>query len=307
MKCYHICLSGNEEIMFRTHEDYCRGINCMLIAAYRTKSVILAYAFMSTHIHVCVRTDQPYKLITRYRYAYTRYFNSKYFRKGKLGNISPYIVELDGLYHTIAAISYVLRNPLHHGVCETAFAYPYSSIHSYFKKSMGAMMINPNIDNILPRHKQYHYLPSRANLPDTYTMSLTGILNSDKTVDYADVEHLYVSARSFCYYMNRISGESWIQEQQKDQNGKEAISLELIEKGVSSHSINDMLKYEHGRFDCSKLSDMELCTIIDCEYIDRGKGDSVYTIEKGRKENILGQLKTRFRNSTKQLRRCLHF
>ena len=81
-----MCLSGKDEIMFRTDEDYRRAINCLVLAAYKTESSILAYAFMSTHVHLCIKTSNPYKVMTIYRYAYTRYFNNKYHRRGKLGD-----------------------------------------------------------------------------------------------------------------------------------------------------------------------------------------------------------------------------
>ena len=127
MKYYHICLSGKDEIMFRTDEDYCRAINCMALAAYKTDSKILAYAFMSTHVHLCIRTDHPYKVITTYRYAYTRYFNAKYKRSGKLGERYFFKQEIYGIMHLLTTIAYILRN-------RTGRPIPYSYSHMLYSE-----------------------------------------------------------------------------------------------------------------------------------------------------------------------------
>lgn len=200
-----MCLSGKDEIMFRTDEDYRRAINCLVLAAYKTESSILAYAFMSTHLHLCIKTDNPYKMMTIYRYAYTRYFNKKYRRQGKLGEVHPFVIELDGLYHILTAICYVLRNPLHHGVSETAFGYPYSSIQVYFRKAMGKDNIKD--EKILSLRHHSRHLPHHTIKPEKYRMNVQGTYIMSDYVSHLEVEHMFVTARSFCFYMNRISSE----------------------------------------------------------------------------------------------------
>ena len=63
-KTYHLCLSGKHEVLFRCREDFIRGINCLCLAAIKTQSSLLAYSFMSNHVHICVRTDCPEKFMT---------------------------------------------------------------------------------------------------------------------------------------------------------------------------------------------------------------------------------------------------
>lgn len=295
-----MCLSGKDEIMFRTDEDYRRAINCLVLAAYKTESSILAYAFMSTHVHLCIKTSNPYKVMTIYRYAYTRYFNNKYYRRGKLGEVHPFVIELEGLYHILTAISYVLRNPLHHGVSETAFGYPYSSIQSYFRKGMG----KDNIDEekILSLRHHSSHLPHHTKRPEKYRMSEQGTYIMSDYVSHLEVEHMFVTARSFCFYMNRISSEEWMKEQEKDQNGKDTISLQRIEAGVSHNSLSDMLKNEHGKSNYKKISDIELCTLIDKSL---PSDSSVYTISDRTKERIYRDLIKVHRAEHIQTLRCL--
>lgn len=300
MKYYHICLSGKDEIMFRTDEDYCRAINCMALAAYKTNSKILAYAFMSTHVHLCIRTDHPYKVITIYRYAYTRYFNTKYFRRGKLGEIHPFIIEIDGLYHILAAICYVLRNPLHHGVSETAFGYPYSSITAYFKKSLGTAkdIVYLNERNV------YKYIPRHTCRPTNYRMNIEGVYINENFIAYKEVEHMFVTARSFCYYMNRLSSEEWLKEQDNDNNNIGQINLQRIESGIKYNSISEMLQNEHGRLNYKKLTDIELCAIIDNSL---PKNSSIYTISYATKEKLQNSIIKKYKCDYLQVRRCLGY
>ena len=37
-KTYHLCLSSDDEVMFRDLEDYNRGFNCFALALYMTDS-----------------------------------------------------------------------------------------------------------------------------------------------------------------------------------------------------------------------------------------------------------------------------
>lgn len=295
-----MCLSGKDEIMFRTDEDYRRAINCLVLAAYKTESSILAYAFMSTHLHLCIKTDNPYKMMTIYRYAYTRYFNKKYRRQGKLGEVHPFVIELDGLYHILTAICYVLRNPLHHGVSETAFGYPYSSIQVYFRKAMGKDNIKD--EKILSLRHHSRHLPHHTIKPEKYRMNVQGTYIMSDYVSHLEVEHMFVTARSFCFYMNRISSEEWMKEQEKDQNGKDKISLQRIEAGVTHNSLSDMLKNEYGRSNYKKISDIELCTLIDKSL---PSDSSVYTISDRAKEKIYRDMINVHRSDHVQTLRCL--
>lgn len=102
--------------MFRQDRDYIHANNCLCLAAHKTDSSLLAYSIMSNHAHIGVRTEDPHEFMKAYRYPYNRYFNQRYGRKGMLGEKHFFQCEIDGLYHLLAAISYILRNALHHGM-----------------------------------------------------------------------------------------------------------------------------------------------------------------------------------------------
>ena len=296
-RTYHLCLSGGDEVMFRQKEDYVRGINCLCLAAHKTDSILLAYTFMSNHVHIGVRTACPELLMKHFRYSYNRYFNRKYHRHGRLGEQDFFMLEIDGLYHLLTATAYILRNPLHHGITATPFGYRYSSINALFMKELGRFY-EPEL---MPSKSQYLYLPDRGCLPSGYRMSSDGLILPESVVDVADMEHQFSTARTFLYYMNRLSGEGWIKEQLQDDTAMPPITLEHIEQGVVYQDMRTMLGNEHGRANYNAVSDITLCENIDGFLAGR----SVYELEGRELVRVGEDIFRRFRIPTEQLKRCL--
>ena len=71
--------------MFRDLEDYNRGFNCFALALFKTGSTGLVESFMATHTHQVVQTNDPKEFMWHFRQPYSRYFNHKYNKSGKLG------------------------------------------------------------------------------------------------------------------------------------------------------------------------------------------------------------------------------
>ena len=171
-RIYHLCLSGGNEVIFRNEMDYVIGINYLCMAAHKTETDLLAYSFMSNHVHICAQTKNPAEIIKHFRYSYTRYFNKKYKRKGRLGERLFFSLEIEGLYHLLTAIAYILRNPLHHGVSATPFGYQYSSIGAIFRCEFGRF----GEPALLAEKSQYLYLPDRLKLPPGFKMGIDGMI-----------------------------------------------------------------------------------------------------------------------------------
>ena len=300
-KTYHLCLSSEGEVMFRSRADFIRGINCLCLAAHYTEAILLAYVFMSNHVHIIVRTDDPEKFMMKFRYAYNKYFNAKYHRRGRLGEDQFFKTELEGLYHLLTAIAYVLRNPVHHGICATPFGYEFSSIRGMFRTEFGWQ----TAEGILPRKSAYQFIPSRSVLPERYQMNSEGMILPETVIDAQDIEHQFSTARSFLYYMNRLSGEEWIREQQQDQTGFPAITLESIEEGVRFHDLNTMLRNEHGRANYAAMTDLMLCNEIDNTILPGYGISSVYELTIEQRENMVGYLRRRYIVPVPQAKRCL--
>lgn len=302
-RTYHICLSaGNDGLLCRREEDYVRMVNCICVAALRTETVVLAFSVMSSHLHLCVRSYDHKKFMKTFRYMYTRYFNSRYHRRGRLGERNHFVLELDGLYHILTAIAYGLRNPLHHGISATPFGYPYTSANAIFRKALGK-----TLPLELERRNIYRYLPEPCDeIPSEYRMNVNGMLFPDDIIDVAEVEHLYSTPRSFLYYMNRLSGKQWEDEQRKDSSETIPVTLDDIEKGVNVQNIQEMLAAEYGKADYNAVSDIAICKMID-DYMSEHCPEyrSVYDLPLESVQSIMHHLHIKYSFPKSQLLRCL--
>lgn len=300
-KTYHLCLSAGDEVMFRDLEDYHRGFNCFAVALYKTDSTGLVESFMATHTHQMLQTRVPKEFMFSFRNQYSKYFNHKYGRAGKLGEDIHFTLEVVGHHHTIAAASYVLRNALHHGVAPLPYAYPHCSANAIFRKEMGKFHQEP-----LLRTRSYsRFIGRHAQYPDSYKMTESGVFTRDSVLDIPQMEAMYGTPRAFNYYMSRKSSEEWEAEQQKDANGQPPINLHSIEKGVNIHKIDRMFVFESGRADYRKISDIELCTELDMLARTRYGRESVYQLSIKEKQDIAEHLYRTRHLGESQIRRCL--
>ena len=122
-------------------------------------------------------------------------------------------------------------------------------------------------------------------------------------MDVEQVEYFYGSPRNYLFYMNRISGEEWDREQEKE--GGELITLDKIETGISLQDLSVMKRNEHGRENYSALSDMMLCMHIDHEILPRYSVQSVYQLTEQQKKEIGNTLWQTLRARRDQIVRCL--
>ena len=302
-KTFHLCISSDDEVMFRDEEDYNRGFNCFALALYKTESTGLVESFMSTHAHLLVQTSDPNRFMGAFRMPYTKYFNSKYSRAGSLGEPKHFAMEIQGLYHHIAAISYILRNGLHHGIVPIAYGYPHCTINAIFQKDMGK---HPPTD-LISQKSFYRHIGRNASFPDNYKMSSSGLFLRESVLDIVQVENMFVTPRNFDFHMNRRSSEEWLKEQDKDNSRIAPISLEIIESNINLTSTKDMMIYESGRADYRKISDIELCHQIDTITREYFHKPSVYTLTHDEKTRIAKHLREKYHVSLAQLNRCLVF
>ena len=300
-KTYHLCLSAGDEVMFRDLEDYNRGFNSFAIALYKTNSTGLVESFMSTHMHLLVQTDYPKDFMMCFRLMYTMYFNKKYGRSGKLGEKLHFTMEVAGYHHTLAAMSYILRNALHHGVAPIPYAYPHCSANAIFMHEMGK---RPE-ENLLPQKSYYKHLGRTAEYPDSYKMNKSGVFLRESVLDIPQVENLFVTPRMFNFYMSRKSSEEWEVEQSKDQNNSPLINIQSIERGVNRESVEKLLLFENGKADYRRLSDIDLCTKIDRNILPKYGKTSVYQLSSEEKTLIANHLYNTLHLNAAQIRRCL--
>jgi hypothetical protein len=229
------------------------------------------------------------------------YFNRKYHRSGKLGEKNHFTMEVVGYNHILAAMSYVLRNPLHHGVAPIPYAYPYSSVNAIFMKEMGKEPCSGLLDR-----RYYHRFINRASaIPDNYVMSENGVFLRESVLDIPQVENLFVSPRAFNWHMTRKSSEEWELEQGRDNNNLPPINLSVIEKGINITTLGDMLVNEKGKSNYRRPSDMDVCAEIDNNILPMYSKDSVYQLSRQEKQQIAEYLYRTLHISECQIKRCL--
>ena len=190
---------------------------------------------------------------------------------------------------------------MHHGVTGTPFGYRYSSIRALFRKDMGWEDRN----DILPDKSEYLHLPWHHTLPPHFKMDQHGMILPECVIDVTDVEHQFSTARTFLYYMNRLSGVKWAAEQQEDHTSLPPITLQDIEKGIEYQDIRSMLTNEHGRANYNALTDVEVCHKIDTEILPQFEKISVYKLSDKEKSDIREFLESKHHLSTAQINRCM--
>lgn len=316
-KTYHLCISSHDEVMFRCREDYIRGFNCFAEAILETESRALADGEMSTHAHFGVQTDNHKYLMYRSRYAYSRYFNNKYFRKGRLGERAYFSLEINGLRHLTACVSYIFRQGLHHGLSETPFGYEHSSVNTVFQKQLGK---SPTTD-LISEKSRYKFLNGNVGDYSGYRMNSSGLLLREDIIDTAYVEEIYLTPKNFLFNMTRISDDKWVTEQKEEDPSGAPVTLEIIEKGVPDYDIGQLKANERGKVDYYPIRDFELCSIIDEQYVPKyfkeSEDQSIYLLPESKRADIANAIwkatksnryqspNSNGRLTVQQVRRCL--
>lgn len=258
-RLFHICMKSSSEVLFRDEEDYLRGINCLAMACIETGNRVGTFSFQSDHVHFDLFTENHYPLVLRWRISYTKYFNKKYERKGPLLDDYTFVLELVGARHIESAESYILRNSVHHGITSIPFGYPFNSTACYFSSDFSRQYLD-SID--FAKYRKFNFLPVNRRPPKDTLLNAQGMIKAECFMEISMVEKFFGSARAFCYCMTRLSGEEWERTQQKDGNNLPPITLHSIEQPFSI-DIEQMLKNEKGHLAGTRLTDMQLCSMID--------------------------------------------
>ncbi len=313
--CFHVCFTSHSEVMFRNDSDYIFGIFSMVLAAIRTGTTILAFALMSDHVHIIILTSSYSKFVSSFRDSYCKHFNKKYSREGPLGEESFYHKQLIGTNHIVAAISYVLRNPIHHGICKSPFEYEFTSSTCYFRKYFSRKFFyNPCL--MSDRELFRNGLSSRnamSELPSDVRIDGNGMIIFSDFVDIPFVENHYVTGRRFTYYMTRLSSEEWQKEQMEDNVGTRMSESEYfafnppitIDSIEPTYNNSDMIKKEGGNFNDNKILDKKVCEIIDSIYVPKYHVKSYFHLSLSQKRIIANEVRAKYFAKEMQLQRCL--
>ena len=218
------------------------------------------------------------------------------------------MVELHGLRHLLAALSYTNKNTVHHGITSTPFEWPFCSANAYFQKELGKLYVP---DLLLTPAQIEQVLPRRAAFDRRWKMAVEGVFLRESVVETAVVENLYATPLAYNYMVTRKSGEDWYKEQEADGNGLPPITLERIETQILQYApdrkqaIADMLRNEQARYATARMNDLQVCELIDTRFVPKYRAFSVYHLTDGQKNAIANDLYRQYRLGQAQIRRCL--
>ena len=287
--------------MFRDEEDHGMFLNLLALRSFSHDTKVLVDAEMSTHVHLAILTGFPQEFAAALRMSYTKYFNHKYDRKGRFGQKYTFQLKVEGFVHLMILLNYILRNGLHHAAAPTTFGYPYCAARDLFARDIGLLT---DFSVPMSRADMSVFLPRHAEFPDSFRMNGQGIFVRDSFMEIRMAEQYYASPRNYLYQMNRLTDESWTKEQEKDQTGR-PLTLYDIES-ADERDIAQMLKNESGRnYSCSRMQDLDLCRLIDKDFLPSYGVSSVYGLTDSQRRRIAEQLQCEWHLSKNQISRCL--
>lgn len=305
-KIYHLCYTSHGEVLCRKFLDYCMLFNCIAQATICTDAQLLAYAIMSSHVHLIVITGYPAAYIQRIRSSYTQMFNIRYHRKGALGEPSFFSLELKGRHHIAAAISYVLRNPSGYEVCVNPYDYPFSSINLYFKSMIVSPEQRKHWNELKGKKGGHSRLISVTNsLPEWIDIDSDGRINPAQIVCSDLVEGYFGSYNAFDFGLSRRDYEQWNTQQMNDELSSDPVTLASIEPYMSAEEVSRILRQNPGWIKEKRIKDIDLCNIVDSEFVPQYHKKSYACLSTSEKLEISRKLLKNRSVTVRQVERCL--
>lgn len=296
-KFFHLVMSSKAEVICRDEKDYLAFQNSIGKTAVKCGVVVLAYSVMSNHVHIGIVCTDPVDFVNRVRMSYIRYFNNRYLHRGAIIQ-DTYCMEVPGYLRQKVAVSYILRNPLHHGVCEIPHQYAYSSISAYFSKTFSGMRTGMSSENQVVA-SGFVRLRCGTKLPtdDRGRILLSCFVNAGR------VEYIFKTVRSFIHSMNRWNTDDWEREQKQDGLSGKIVSLDNSEPSYSG-DLESMRAYEKAVFHI-RASDEDICRYIDHEVVPAVGLHSYVFLSDQQKVELVRKIMSRFHVREEQASRCL--
>ena len=207
MSYYHLHSSPVPGLIFKDEEDYRTGINLLAICLAETDLTIYCFCLMSNHFHILLSGEKEAVVdyYEHYRKRLATYHARKYGGARHFQGMQMGLVEVTGIEHFKAEVSYILRNP-YKAAIESPFSYRWSTCRLYF---------NPEIRNLrgekaseISRSERLKKIHTRQVLPDVYEI-WDGMILPSSFVDYKKVESAFGTSQDL---FNRI--KDWKIEQE---------------------------------------------------------------------------------------------
>ena len=93
-------------------------------------------------------------------------------------------------------------------------------------------------------------------------MNASGLLLREDILDTAYVEEIYITPRNYLFHMNKLTDEKDLLDQKRE-NDTPPVTMSSIESGVGGFDLRQALINEQGKVNHSRMTDLELCRVID--------------------------------------------
>lgn len=304
---FHICFANHSEVLFRKEVDYITFINIIATESDKQDVAVRVYACMSDHVHLAVYAKNIASFTSNIIRRYTHYFNQFYKRRGSLIDDDVFISKILGPNHEQAVYSYIIRNPRHHDVCESALGYGFSSGKYYFSEAFGRDFPAVYLSSAKA------LISHRYDVPQNCRVLPGGMINPADWLDIAGVERVFGTFKNFSYNIShRKSNEDWLREQRDDAKyfqGEvfEDVTLYTVEPFYRNDT-QKMISTEIFSYKETGKSDLAVCSIIDNNIVSRFGVSSFYALTTEQKRACRKILRNEFNVfNESQICRCAPF
>ncbi len=188
---YHVSSHGLEKNdIFKTKEDFIRGMNDIALCVLGYDVSILAFCLMSNHFHFVLygTLEECRSFSEEYKRRCGMRMRQVLGEVQAMRDVSLQFNLIDNVEYLENAIAYVLRNPLAAGVFVMPYHYQWSSISLYFNN--GRQPVAERLNDMSER-KRFRILKSRVSVPDTYIVDEEGLILPSCYVDLESVEKIF--------------------------------------------------------------------------------------------------------------------
>ena len=160
---HHIVQRGNNrEKVFLDQGDYERYLSFFSKYSEEKEVAVLAYCLMPNHIHLLLRPSKVEalpKMMQGITLCYSKYFNGKNGRTGRLWECRYHSTVIDGDRYLWAVSRYIEHNPVRAGIVKKSEDYPYSSARAHLLGRKDPLLKEPLFDNSeLNEYRRFFWL-----------------------------------------------------------------------------------------------------------------------------------------------------
>ena len=273
---YHMCTEGLENaVIMRDEEDYVVARNYLALAAWKTKTVIVAFSLMSNHLHNLLgakKRKQAIEFIRYFKQVYSTYLRNKYGISDALKGLPESIVMISDIKYLRNCIAYILRNAVCAKICRRVDEYPWSSYGAYFRT--GSSQDRFPITTLKGRRRKTT-LKTRMNLDGCpYYVDAEGNITVDSFVNSDIVHHAFNwSGKLFLFYLGCCNDSQ--------------MEYELVSRPMM------------------RANDQDLLCAVEGYVSQRFKGKTISALTTSEKCSILKRLFYDYKSSVPQLSRVL--